>query len=141
MMTENNKNSSVGNLIAICVFIAIALAYFWSDISKSNIFMRTFKHDAWVQKKAKTEAFRAKLEILDKRECKLLMKARLEAISIDIDRYVLFGMDKSSAEEFSNMSIKEDQKMCDEFGISPYIKQEPIKSTETCYDRQGAYEC
>ena len=114
MMTENNKNSSVSNLIAICAFVAIALAYFWSDISKNDIYMQTFKHDTWVQQKAKAEAFHAKLEILDRRECKLLMKARLEAISIDVDRYVLFGMDKSSAEEFANQGIKEDQKMCDE---------------------------
>ncbi|MDP1959414.1 MAG: hypothetical protein Q8K03_06690, partial [Methylotenera sp.] len=94
---------------------------------KSDIFMRTFKHEAWVQQKAKAEAFHAKLEILDRKECKLLMKARLEAISIDVDRYVLFGMDKSSAEEFANQGIKEDLKMCDEFGISPYVKPEPIK--------------
>lgn len=103
--------------------------------------VQTFKYDTWVQQKAKAEAFHAKLEILDRRECKLLMKARLEAISVDVDRYVLFGMDKSSAEEFANQGIKEDQKMCDEFGILPYIKPEPIKSKETCCDRQGAYDC
>lgn len=141
MISLDKIKTVLGNVVVVFVFIAIALAYFWSDISKSEIYMQTFKHDRWVQQKAEAEVFHAKLEILDKRECKLLMKARLEAIPIDFDRNMLFGMDKSTAEKFANLGIKEDQEMCDEFGISPYVKQEPIKSKEACYDRQGAYEC
>lgn len=65
----------------------------------------------------------AKFNVLDKRECAILMQARLDLLPVEIERSVIVGVPKSDAIQMEKESFNIDREMCLKNGISPYIKR------------------
>lgn len=112
------KDAALG-FISLTVMATI---YFWGDITKSDLYQKTFHKEKWEASQRELAEFAARLGALDRRECAILVRAGKDIALIEIERLVLFGIDRDSAKEIVVSDIVLGEKLCAEHGISPFHK-------------------
>jgi hypothetical protein len=135
-----SKDAAAAYMVLFVISAAV-VAYNWRDIYGSDWFMRTFEPQKWEMTKARRAEFKRQWSDLDKRACAVMMEARRQVAPIEEERLMLFGMDRAAAEKLAWIGIKQEQEMCDKYGIPPYSTGHERDQSGQCYDRQGAYEC
>lgn len=109
--------------IGLAVVVLIIIAFNFSNIVNSNIYQRTFHHEAYEHRQRDISKLVAKLDKLNRMECAIQIEARRATLQIEIERNILIGVNEARAIRNANHEFEIDVRLCIEHGISPYTKQ------------------
>ena len=109
--------------IWLVVASLLVIAFNFSNILNSNIYQRTFRHDAYEQRKREVSELVLKLDKLNRMECAIQIEAKQATLQIEVERNILTGMNEARAIRNANHEFEMDVRLCIEHGISPYTKQ------------------
>lgn len=109
--------------IGAAVVAMIVVSFNLNDILNSNMYQRTFRHEAYEQRQRAITDLMVKMDKLNRMECAIQVEARQATLHLEIERNILTGMNEARATRNANHEFEMDVRLCVEYGISPYSRQ------------------
>ncbi|OFZ67379.1 MAG: hypothetical protein A2V79_09210 [Betaproteobacteria bacterium RBG_16_56_24] len=106
------------------LLVVILIAFNWQPIQSSSMYQHAFHADEWSRKQQEWAALTIRLAELDKEACRILIEAREKTLALDVERDVLFGLDRTKSRKRIEHELEIDRMLCIEHGISPYTQRE-----------------
>ncbi|OGT02162.1 MAG: hypothetical protein A2143_00770 [Gallionellales bacterium RBG_16_57_15] len=106
------------------LLVTILIAFNWQSISSSSAYQRAFHADEWSRKQQEWAALTIRMDEFNKEACRILIEAREKTLALDVERDVLFGLDRTKSRKRIEHELEIDRMLCAEHGISPYTQRE-----------------
>jgi len=117
------------------------MMYLWF-VRDSDLYQRNFNTAKWEIRQQERAARSERNEYLNKIECQVMLRAKMELAPIEFERRTLHGMSGDNAKKSVEREIEMDKKLCDEYGISPVDTHNDERAPHaSCYDNKGVYTC